>query len=1051
VELRVLGPLEAFADGQPVRVGTPKQRALLVMLAVNAGRVVSVDRLVDELWADEPPARAIASLQAYISRLRRALEPARSSDDRSALLVSRPPGYLLAVAPESVDLHRFAAEVSAGRSLLGTDPAAALARLVEGLRLWRGEPLPDLGAGRFAQAERARLDELRLAAVEDRFAAMLALGRPAEVAAEAEAVLAESPYRERVWGQLMMALHASSRQADALAAYRRARERLDEDLGIEPGPALRQLESDILRQARHLHSVPAVVTVARPVEPDPPDAAGAVVGRADVLRQLDDAIAGLAFGRSCVLLVSGGAGIGKSTMLRELSRRAAAAGAVVAAGAGIDGHPPPAFWPWAQVLRAMVDTVDPQALADAFAPYGNVPAILDPALATVVPLPQAEPPGDPELARTRIYQAVVEGLQRFAAERPLLVIIDDAHWLDPASALLLKMLAATAARIVVAVAYRDTDLAADAPFVTAREVLGHLPTCVAVELTGLARGVCAVLASRVASHELTDSVVDVLYERTAGNPFFLTELTRVLVSEHAVDQVDRVSEVVPARVQEALRRRLARLPEQLNAVLSVAAVLGRTFAIDLLRKIVQLDDQTLFDSLDTAVVVGILENADDPRLLRFSHDLLRQTLYLDQGALRRAQLHARVAEALREHPATPSTELAHHLRQALPVVSPQQVVPLLVDAAAEAYDRTAYEQADALLTESLQLLGDEPAGEVRDHLELLVRTSLGFMYQVVEGYVGPHAAEHFGRMGEILARVRLEIGDLPALWGWLSFENAVGRAEQSVATARRLLARESSDWAAAVIYAHDGLSAWNDGELLRAREIFEAGARVIPAAGFPALPIIDWPTAVGIHAPLASITAMLGEHDAARRHLDAAWGEAQPGRRDFLFLYLSFYEIRLAFQRRDAGLVRDHARAVLTMAEHLGFPEYQARAAASLGWAEAVLGDVGGVARVADAIAGGCELTQLAEFALWHGEALLATGAPQTALPIVDEGLRRPLDVRARYARPDLHCARARALTALGRPDEAAAAVGAALGEAQAMGFRAAELRALAAAQTAAL
>jgi DNA-binding SARP family transcriptional activator/tetratricopeptide (TPR) repeat protein len=254
LEFRVLGPLEVRAPTGEVSLGGGRPRALVADLLVHAGRVVPVDVLVDDLWGERPPATARHALQVYVSQLRSAFGAAGAR----GVLASRPPGYRLDVDPERVDAFRFECLLAAGREALAADdPAGAAATLREALALWRGPPLVDFRYEPFAQAEIVRLEELQRQAVEDRIQADLALGLDAELVAELETLAGAHPLRERLRGQLMLALYRSGRQGDALAAYRAGREALVEELGIEPGPDVRALEAAMLRQDDELLLSPA--------------------------------------------------------------------------------------------------------------------------------------------------------------------------------------------------------------------------------------------------------------------------------------------------------------------------------------------------------------------------------------------------------------------------------------------------------------------------------------------------------------------------------------------------------------------------------------------------------------------------------------------------------------------------------------------------------------------------------------------------------------------------------------------------------------------------
>ena len=238
LDFRLLGPLEVLSDdGVPLPLGGVKQRAVLAVLLLRAGEVVSSDFLIAAVWGEEPPRTAATSLQNSVSALRKLLGPER--------LLTRPPGYMLAVEREWIDLVRFERSVAEARGLEPEERAEALRRALE---LWRGPPLADLAFESFASPEVFRLEELRLAALEDLIEAELACGRAAEVVPELESLVAQHPLRERLRGQQMLALYHSGRQAEALAAYQAARRALVEELGLEPGPQLQELHERILRQ-----------------------------------------------------------------------------------------------------------------------------------------------------------------------------------------------------------------------------------------------------------------------------------------------------------------------------------------------------------------------------------------------------------------------------------------------------------------------------------------------------------------------------------------------------------------------------------------------------------------------------------------------------------------------------------------------------------------------------------------------------------------------------------------------------------------------------------
>jgi DNA-binding response OmpR family regulator len=236
-----------WRDGSRVEVGGPKQRAVLTALLIRAGRVVSLDQLIDDLWPWDPPARAAATVQVFVSNLRRVLEPDRPRGAPATLLVTAAPGYVLHAEPGAIDAHEFIRLAEEGRLALDDDDSERAAELLaRGAALWRGAALADAVDAPFAQAEAARLEELRLRCAEDRVDAELSLGRHTAVVAELEQRVGAHPLRERPRAQLMLALYRSGRQGDALAVYQAGRRVVRDELGLEPGAPLRALQQAVL-------------------------------------------------------------------------------------------------------------------------------------------------------------------------------------------------------------------------------------------------------------------------------------------------------------------------------------------------------------------------------------------------------------------------------------------------------------------------------------------------------------------------------------------------------------------------------------------------------------------------------------------------------------------------------------------------------------------------------------------------------------------------------------------------------------------------------------
>ncbi|MGW4958132.1 BTAD domain-containing putative transcriptional regulator [Nonomuraea sp. NPDC004186] len=238
-----LGPFQAWADGAPLDLGGQRQRAVLARLLVAGGRAVPVNTLIDELWPGAPPAQALSTIQGYVSRLRRALEPDRAPREEARVLVSAPPGYALRAATEQVDAWRFEALVKSEG-----DPGRVWAAMDTALELWRGPALAEFGELSWAATEAGRLEELRLIAVERRAGAGLALGRATSLVADLEAHASAYPLREEAWRLLATGLYGLGRQGDALGALRRARSVWRDELGLDLSAGLQRLEADMLAQ-----------------------------------------------------------------------------------------------------------------------------------------------------------------------------------------------------------------------------------------------------------------------------------------------------------------------------------------------------------------------------------------------------------------------------------------------------------------------------------------------------------------------------------------------------------------------------------------------------------------------------------------------------------------------------------------------------------------------------------------------------------------------------------------------------------------------------------
>ncbi|MGY1698379.1 BTAD domain-containing putative transcriptional regulator [Geodermatophilus sp. SYSU D00766] len=660
VAFRVLGEVGAVRDGVPLDLGGRRQRSVIARLLVAGGRMVPAEMLVADLWRAASPADAMGSLQAHVSHLRRILEPGRAPRTPARLLVTVPPGYALRPDEDAVDVLQALRLLDEGDRLAATDPGAARDRYSAAIDLWRGPAYAEYADEPWAAPEAARLDELRLTAIERRAAVALDAPGGRDPLPLLRAHVAEHPLREEGWRLLALGLYRAGRQGEALAALRDVRTRLADELGVDPGPELRALEEAVLAQSPSLLPArPPAPAVGRPgpvaAEPAPvpvpvPGPAPEVprpVGRDAELAALDAAAARAAEGRLQVAVLAGEAGSGKSTVLDHLRAQYAGRGWTTLAVScpETDGAPP--AWPWAAALRALAATVPP---AD--------PAPLARLLTDDAP---ADTGGDPTGNRFRLHRAVAGWLSAVASATPLLVTVDDLHRADrETTALLLDLLPALAGCPVLVVAgHRAEESGGLADVLAAlarRSPLG-------LSLRGLDRGAVDALVEDWALTPVDGRTRAAIAARADGNPFYVRELLRLVDAGADVD-------AVPGTVRDVVRHRLATLPARTGTLLRLAAVLGRDVDAEVLLAAAAPadgadDEDALVEALETALVSGLLVEPGAGRL-RFLHALVRDTLYEDLSSLRRTRLHGRVAAVLERLRPDDVTALAHHTAAAGP-------------------------------------------------------------------------------------------------------------------------------------------------------------------------------------------------------------------------------------------------------------------------------------------------------------------------------------------------------------------------------------------------
>jgi DNA-binding SARP family transcriptional activator len=736
MQIRVLGPLQARRGSITLDLGSAKPRALLAALALNVNRPVALDTLIDFLWGDAPPAAVTASMHSYVSILRKAVEPDRAARAAPRVLLTAPTGYELRVPADAVDAHRFAQVSRSVHARLGESsplavPAGAtpgeldglLGELTDALSWWRAEPYPELDHHPSVEAERVRLQDLRLTAVADRSRIQLALGHDSAAAADLGPAAHDHPLREDLWALLALALVRAGRQGDALAALRTVRSALDAELGIDPGPTVRELEIAVLRQdvppvrpaptsrpatirsggpAQRRTPVRATAVPVDALAADPPPGTTTttsghppgptLVGRdaelSALLDLLDDADAGVP--RSAMLI--GEPGIGKTRLTEEFAARAADRGFGVHTGRCTSDEGAPPLWPWVSVLGSLAE-----------APAGAGPP--DP-IALLEPDRPGSGGGTDRFAQ---FEAVAQDVARTVLNRPHLLVFDDLHWADPSTLSLLRHVTERIDRgRLVIVATRRSHPAPTGALADYAETLARR-NALRLDLSGLAAADVGTLAA-AGRADLPPELAARLRDRTGGNPFFVLELLR------AGPGVD----AVPAAVGDVITARVGRLPADTQRLLRACATLGRGVDPDLLARVERLDVDDALDALEPAVDAGLLVVTPAGEL-RFAHALVRDAVEAADSPLRRHRRHAVAARALHERAGSGRNlaEIARHWLRAGPAHA-AQAWPAAMEAADYASGLAAHEEAADLLAAALTAQAADPAATPSDRYDLLL-------------------------------------------------------------------------------------------------------------------------------------------------------------------------------------------------------------------------------------------------------------------------------------------------------------------------------------------
>jgi DNA-binding SARP family transcriptional activator/DNA polymerase III delta prime subunit len=749
IAFHILGPLRVVVDGRELPITTRRQRALLVLLLMEVGRVVPAERLIDQLWDGTPPPQAAVTLRSYVSNVRQALG---GSSGLGAALVTRGTGYALDVPADTVDAVRLSTGAQLGREHLRHGrPREALAVFDATLLMWNGDPLADIADHEVAQSTIAQLTETYLGAVEGRFEALLGVGRHLDALPGLERFTADHPLREEPRALLMLALYRAGRAPEALEVHRRFRALLSEELGIDPSARLDDLHQRILEHDASL-APPAPVLAAAPAAPEesasripgqsmvaqnPAVRVGAkvavppvIVGRLRELSLIGERLDQLAVrGAGALLLLAGEPGIGKTTLLDALERQARQQDIAVHHARSPAATGAPAFWLWSQVVESVAATLSDEALGQACSGSARPVGQLSPAIAERFGQSAPILGDDPQTLRFLLYEAVWAFLRQAAAEKPMVITLDDIQWADLPSLELISYLTpalATQPMLLVA-AYRDLPTERTEALEATLATVSREDVASELVLTGLDRSDIADLMDALLGvtedRGARESLVALLHERTGGNPFFVRQLARLLVEDGGRD-LDQGRVPAPPGVRHVVARRLAGLSEAARGLLASAAVIGREFDLRAAASAAEMGMDDALDAFDEAARHGLVETATDESATRdrdrhFVHALVQEVVLDELPAGRTARLHARIATLLEREGSTNPDEVARHLWAARELVG-AAAVPALVAAAEAAVAVYALEQAEVHLQHALELVRSEPTEDPSTELSLLL-------------------------------------------------------------------------------------------------------------------------------------------------------------------------------------------------------------------------------------------------------------------------------------------------------------------------------------------
>ncbi|WP_045739678.1 ATP-binding protein [Actinoplanes rectilineatus] len=1000
LSLRILGPLQIVYAGVQVPLPPRQQASLLALLLAREGRPTDVSTLVELIWGHDAPASAVNSLQKYVGTLRRIMQPGLPARDPGTYLRRERHGYLIAAGPGTLDLARFRELVSHAASLLADGrPEAALDAYTEGLGLWRGPVAEGLrNDGTAAASVFAALDGDFLDTCVRASELATSLGRPDRVLRALRMAAAMAPLNEAVHAGLIVSLAAAGQQAEALVVFGTVRARIAEELGVQPGPAL---------SAAHRRVLTGNLTPVTPARsPRPARTDGGLVGRGAELAALRQAVEAALGGASGLVLVEGEPGSGKTRLLEEIAGEAGRLGSLAVWGRCLGGDGTPSMWPWVQVVRTLLAEL----------PATDRTRWLSGELRRLTASPGDEQPD--QGTRFRLFEQVVAVIGEVSGRRPVLLLIDDLQWADAASLRLFGHLAARLPRRAVVVgALRDRTPDPGSELTRVLALASRTPRYRRIHLGALDLAATGELVRRDTGQVPGPEVVRAIHLRTAGNPFFVRELTRLLADGGDLTAEATARAKVPSTVRDVVGNRLAGLDDAARDLLRIAALIGRDVDIRLLADVAGVGVPACLDLTERLENAGLLRlDRDSSLFLHFKHDLVRESVVAATPSPLAAELHLRIADALeRSGPDDEVAEsLAHHLLAAGPLAGRARTATALLHSGRHAAAKSALEVA----TDRLEAAAETARSASEPELELSALSRLTAVAGMRAGYhsSAPERLERAERLARELGREREATA---FLFSRRAAYSQAARLDLSGRLARQLL-DDGSASADPVVRAY-GYQAWgiHQWDLGNVGEAYRHLSRTDGDNGDGRRSEQPLRYDLGLLSAgiLAETTALHGDVPAARALLDDL--EAAAGDDPYAITVVTSFAARVAalagnpawaLAAAGRGIAADPGHSYTFFGAYLRLARY---------WARAVTGDASAAPAAERLVAAVLLDPPRSNLHTWYalcGEMWLESGRPAESARALNEA-DRFLDAHGqRYAEGLLLLLRARHRHARGEP-----------------------------------